>query len=156
AGGQLHEATPVEAVQVTGGRIRSIIVGSSAHAVDCLVIAAGTHSVAIAGLPPEARAPGPPIKGQMLALSMPPHAPLPRHVPWTPSGYLVPRRDGRLIVGATVEERGYDRSLSAGGIFALLEGAWRALPGIEELPIAAMWVGHRPGTPDDAPIIGKT
>ena len=73
---------------------------------------------------------------------------------WTPKVYLVPRRDGRLIVGGTSEERGFDSNLTAGGIFALLEGAWRALPGVEELPIDEMWVGFRPGSRDDAPVLG--
>jgi glycine oxidase len=73
---------------------------------------------------------------------------------WAPHVYLVPRLDGRLIVGATVEEKGFDTTLTAGGLLALLEAAWRVLPAIEELPIAEMWVGHRPGSRDDAPILG--
>jgi glycine oxidase len=66
----------------------------------------------------------------------------------------VPRRDGRLIVGATVEEKSFDTALTAGGLLTLLEAAWRAVPAIEELPIDEMWVGHRPGSRDDAPILG--
>jgi glycine oxidase len=95
-----------------------------------------------------------PIKGQMLALRMNPATPLLNHVVWAPGAYLVPRRDGRLLVGATVEEKGYDASLTAGGILTLLEAAWRAVPAVEELPIEEMWVGHRPGSRDDAPILG--
>jgi glycine oxidase len=57
-------------------------------------------------------------------------------------------------VGATVEERGFDASQTAGAALALLDGAWRALPGVEELPIAAMWTGFRPGSRDDAPVLG--
>jgi len=75
-------------------------------------------------------------------------------VVWTPRVYLVPRADGRLIVGATSEERGFDTNLTAGGIYSLLEGAWRALPSVEELPIDEMWVGFRPGSRDDAPLLG--
>ena len=81
-------------------------------------------------------------------------APLVRHVIWGPGIYLVPRLDGRLIVGATVEEKGFDSTLTAGGLLTLLEAAWRAVPAIEELPIDEMWVGHRPGSRDDAPILG--
>jgi glycine oxidase len=66
----------------------------------------------------------------------------------------VPRRDGRLIVGGTVEEKGFDDTVTAGGVMALLDAAWRAVPAIEELPIAEIWVGHRPGSRDDAPILG--
>jgi glycine oxidase len=69
---------------------------------------------------------------------------------------MVPRNDGRLLVGATVEERGFDESLTAGGIFALLESAWRALPAVEELAIDEFWVGFRPGSRDDLPILGPT
>ena len=73
-----------------------------------------------------------------------------------PKGYLVPRGDGHLIVGGTVEERGFDHDLTAGGVLALLEAAWRALPTIEELPIDELWVGFRPTSRDDAPILGPT
>src|SRR5579871_4106295 len=91
----------------------------------------------------------------MLALRMDPAAPLLRHVVWLPNGgYLVPRLDGRLIVGGTVEERGFDDNLTAGGLLALLDGAWRAVPTIEDLPVAETWVGFRPGSRDDAPMLG--
>jgi glycine oxidase len=92
----------------------------------------------------------------MLALRMDPAAPLINHVICAPGVYLVPRRDGRLLVGATVEERGFDSTLTAGGVLTLLESAWRVVPSIEELPIHEMWVGHRPGSRDDAPILGAT
>ena len=75
---------------------------------------------------------------------------------WAPKGYLVPKADGRLIVGGTVEERGFDPDLTAGGVLALLEAAWRALPTIEELPIDELWAGFRPTSRDDAPILGPT
>jgi glycine oxidase len=92
----------------------------------------------------------------MLALLMDAAAPLLRHVVWLPRGYLVPRLDGRLIVGATVEERGFDDRITAGGLLALIEGAWRAVPAIEELPVAETWVGFRPGSRDDAPMLGPS
>jgi glycine oxidase len=92
----------------------------------------------------------------MLALRMDPAAPLLRHVIWLPRGYLVPRQDGRLIVGGTVEERGFDDALTAGGLLALIEAAWRAVPAIEELPVAETWVGFRPGSRDDAPMLGPS
>jgi glycine oxidase len=59
-----------------------------------------------------------------------------------------------LIVGATVEEKAFDTTLTAGGVLTLLEAAWRTVPAIEELPIDELWVGHRPGSRDDAPILG--
>ena len=90
----------------------------------------------------------------MIALKMDPRAPLISHVVWAPGVYMVPRHDGRLLLGATVEEKGFDSELTAGGVLTLLEAAWRAVPAIEELPIDEMWVGHRPGSRDDAPILG--
>ena len=92
----------------------------------------------------------------MLALRMDPLAPLLRHVLWVPRAYLAPRRDGRLIIGATVEERGFDTAITAGGLLTLIEAAWRAVPTIEELPIAETWVGFRPGSRDDAPMLGPS
>ena len=92
----------------------------------------------------------------MLALGMNAARPLLRHVVWAPKAYLVPRSDGRLIIGATVEERGFETSVTAGGLYALLDGAWRALPAIEELPVLETWAGLRPSSRDDAPVIGPT
>jgi glycine oxidase len=154
AGGHLHEETPVDAIETDHGRIAGLRVGGKRHAADTVVLAAGAWSNEVAGLPhtPPVR----PVKGQMLAVRMDPAAPLIRHVLWAAKAYMAPRADGRLIIGATVEERGFDPHLTAGGVMALLEGAWRALPGIEDLPIEEMWVGFRPGSRDDAPILGPS
>ncbi len=155
SGGRLHEHIYISAVETIGNRVTGLRVGDTVHHADVVVLAAGAWSRDIAGLPRSARPPVRPIKGQMLALRMDKSEPLLRHVVWTPKVYLVPREDGRLIVGATVEERGFDDALTAGGILALLEGCWRALPGVEELPIDELWVGFRPGSRDDAPILGR-
>lgn len=156
AGGRLHENTDVTALDIEAARARGLWLGDTRHAADFVVLAAGAWSPDLAGLPEAARPPVRPVKGQMLALQMDPAAPLIEHVVWVPKTYLVPRNDGRLLVGATVEEKGFDDSLTAGGVFALLEAAWRALPGIEELPIAELWAGFRPTSRDDAPILGPT
>ncbi len=142
-------------ISIAGARAVGVVLadGSKVSA-DMVVLAAGAWSRAIAGLAPELRPPVRPIKGQMLALRMDAAAPLISHVVWAPGVYLVPRRDGRLLVGATVEEKGFDTTLTAGGLLTLLEAAWRAVPAVEELPIDEMWVGHRPGSRDDAPILG--
>ncbi|HYG91617.1 MAG TPA: glycine oxidase ThiO [Azospirillum sp.] len=154
AGGRVHENTKVTRVELRGGRATGVWIGDALHEADVVVLAAGSWSRGIEGLPASARPPVRPIKGQMLSLRMDPANPLLRHVLWTPTGYMVPRLDGRLLVGATSEERGFDTTLTAGGIFSLLEGAWRAIPGVAELPIDEMWVGFRPGSRDDAPILG--
>jgi glycine oxidase len=155
AGGELHENAAVTAVDMVAGRAAGVMVGDRRHAADLVILAAGAWSRDIAGLPASAVPPVRPVKGQMLALAMDPAAPLLRHVVWAPKCYLVPRHDGRLIVGATTEERGFDDRMTAGGVLALLEAAWRAVPAIEELPIVEMWAGFRPGSRDDAPILGE-
>ncbi len=151
----IHEHRAVKEIAVRGGRATGIVLedGTTVPA-EVVVLAAGAWSRRIEGLPPDRRPPVRPVKGQMLALHMDPAAPLLNHVLWAPGAYLVPRRDGRLIVGGTVEEKGFDDTVTAGGVMALLDAAWRAVPAIEELPIAEIWVGHRPGSRDDAPILG--
>ncbi len=152
---EIREHQPVKEILVQGGQARGVVLddGTSIGA-DIVVLAAGAWSRSIGGLPPDRRPPVRPIKGQMLALRMDPAAPLLSHVLWAPGVYLVPRRDGRLIVGATVEEKGFDETITAGGLLTLLEAAWRAVPAVEELPVDEIWVGHRPGSRDDAPILG--
>jgi glycine oxidase len=150
-GGALHEQSPATLDRV-GGRVIGVVVGERSWPADIVILAGGAWSAELPGLPPEATPPVRPIKGQMMALRM--AEPLLRHVLWAPGAYVVPRSDGRLILGATVEEQGFDERLTAGGIYGLLDGAWRAIPAIEELPIDEMWVGFRPGSRDDAPILG--
>jgi glycine oxidase len=155
AGAIIREHQEVKTISSDAGRVDGIVLADGTKmAADVVVLAAGAWSRSIDGLAPELRPPVRPIKGQMLALRMDPAAPLLTHVVWAPGAYLVPRLDGRLLVGATVEEKGYDTSLTAGGILTLLEAAWRVVPAVEELPIDEMWVGHRPGSRDDAPILG--
>jgi glycine oxidase len=155
AGATIHEHRPVKDIFVQGGRARGVVLeDGTIAAADIVVLAAGAWSRGIGGLPPDRRPPVRPVKGQTLALKMD-AAPLLSHVLWAPGAYLVPRHDGRLIIGATVEEHGFDETITAGGMLTLLEAAWRAIPAVEELPIEEIWVGHRPGSRDDAPILGR-
>ncbi|MFZ3238762.1 MAG: glycine oxidase ThiO [Stellaceae bacterium] len=156
AGATIHEHCPVRELEIGGGQVRGVVTAQGRDPADVVVLAAGAWSREIAGIPAPYLPPVRPIKGQMLALRMDPAAPLLRHVVWLPRGYLVPRRDGRLVVGGTVEERGFDDTVTAGGLLALIEGAWRAVPAIEELPVAETWVGFRPGSRDDAPMLGPS
>ncbi len=156
AGGRLHEGRAVTALDLSAGRVTGVRVGDVRIAAETVVLAAGAWSPELPGLPDAVRPPVRPVKGQMLALAMDPSAPLLRHVVWTQRAYLVPRLDGRLIVGATTEERGFDARLTAGGMLALLDGAWRTVPGVEELEIVESWAGFRPGSRDDAPVLGPS
>jgi len=85
---------------------------------------------------------------------MPADAPLLHHVVWCMDAYLVPRSNGELLIGATVEEMGFDATPTAGGVFHLLRGAWELLPAIYDLPLVEIAVGFRPTSRDDAPILG--
>jgi glycine oxidase len=156
AGVKIHEHRPIKEISIQGVRADGVVLEDGTRvAADHVVLAAGAWSRGIAGLPPDRRPPVRPVKGQMLALRMDTAVPLLNHVLWAPGAYLVPRRDGRLIVGATVEEKGFDDTITAGGLLTLLEAAWRAIPAIEELPVDEIWTGHRPGSRDDAPILGR-
>ena len=97
-----------------------------------------------------------PLKGQALALRTTRQTGSPRHVIWTEQIHLAPKSDGRLIVGSTMEDAGFNSAITAGGMLALLEGVHRALPSSEEMEIEAIWSGFRPTTDDDAPILGAT
>ena len=157
AGVVLNEHCPVHEVDIASARACGVVTDRGYDRADVVVLAAGAWSRGIGGIPRSHLPPVRPIKGQMLALRMDLGTPLLRHVMWLPrGGYLVPRRDGRLVVGGTVEERGFDDSMTAGGLLTLIEGAWRAVPTIEELPVVETWVGFRPGSRDDAPMLGSS
>jgi glycine oxidase len=150
AGARLHADTP--ASLDPAGPAPRVATASGARAYDAVLVAAGAWSGALPGLPRPL--PVRPVAGEMVALRTPPGAPPLRHVVLTPDVYLVPRRDGRLLVGATVAERGFDAPVTAGGVRALLDGARRALPAADALPVAELWSGLRPGSPDGAPLLG--
>ncbi|MEU5008960.1 glycine oxidase ThiO [Streptomyces sp. NPDC021749] len=128
------------------------------------VLAAGSHSGRLAGVPEEVRPPVRPVKGQVLRLrlpDMPAGSPafLSRTVRAVVRGnplYLVPRENGELVVGATSEELGWDTTVTAGGVYELLRDAHELVPGITELPLVESCAGLRPGSPDNAPLLGPT
>ncbi len=117
------------------------------------VLAAGAWSGA-GWLPERARPPIRPVKGQILTLRGPASTPVCERIVVTERVYLVPRGDGRLIVGATSEERGFETTVTAGGVHELLREAYRVLPEVAELELIEASAGLRPATPDNAPLIG--
>lgn len=115
---------------------------------DVVVVAAGWRSgELVPGLPVR------PVKGQILRLRATSRAVLPTHVLRGLDVYLVPRGD-EVVVGATVEEAGADTTVRAGAVHQLLRDAWELVPGVAEAGLVECGVGLRPGTPDNAPIIG--
>ncbi|MGA5700251.1 glycine oxidase ThiO [Peterkaempfera bronchialis] len=128
---------------------------------DQVVLAAGSRSHLLPGLPDGVLPPVRPVKGQVVRLRVPPvYAPfLSRNVRAVVRGchiYLVPREDGELVIGATTEELGYDTTVTAGGVYELLRDAHELIPGITELPLVETGAGLRPGSPDNAPLLGPT
>ncbi len=122
---------------------------------DAVVLCNGAWSGAAEWLPEEARPPVRPVKGEVLELrTRPGHAPPARGIVASERVYLVPRRDGRLVVGATQEELGFDTTVTAGGVLELLREAYRVLPEVAEMELAGAVAGLRPGTPDNLPRIG--
>ncbi|MFF0788438.1 glycine oxidase ThiO [Streptomyces spiralis] len=126
-----------------------------------VVLAAGSRSGQLAGVPDEVLPPVRPVKGQVLRLTVPKrYAPfLSRTVRAMVRGshvYLVPRVSGELVVGATSEELGWDTTVTAGGVYELLRDAHELVPGITELPLTETRAGLRPGSPDNAPLLGPT
>ncbi|MEV5352899.1 glycine oxidase ThiO [Streptomyces sp. NPDC052693] len=126
-----------------------------------VVLAGGSLSGRLAGVPRDVLPPVRPVKGQVLRLAMPGrHGPfLSRTVRAVVRGgqvYLVPRENGELVVGATSEELGWDTTVTAGGVYELLRDAHELVPGITELPLTETRAGLRPGSPDNAPLLGPT
>jgi glycine oxidase len=156
AGGELREGTAVSAVTLESDRVTGVELESGELVqADHVVVAAGWRSGALPGLPEEARVPVRPVKGQILRLRGDSHSTIAERVIGTPEVYVVPRGDGRVVVGATVEERGADTAVTAGGVFELLRSAYEVLPGIAELELLETAAGLRPAAPDNMPIVGR-
>src|SRR5512144_1622454 len=158
AGVTMSRAAAAEIV-VAADRVAGVRLADGTEiAADVVVLAAGCRSAAIAGLPEHVVPPVRPVKGQILRLHGDPRHPfLGRTVRGLVAGspvYVVPRADGEIVLGATMEEQGYDERVTAGGVYELLRDAHLVLPGISELPLVETAAGLRPGTPDNAPLIG--
>ena len=164
AGVRLREHAPVARIEsdAAGERVTGVTLGAGGEsaagdrgerlAAEHVVIASGAWSGQIEGI--AERVPVRPVRGQLLRLRDPGGPGLLSGVVRFEGGYLVPRGDGRYVLGATVEERGFDLQPDAGGIYELLREAHEVVPGVSELKIEELCVGLRPGTPDNAPAIG--
>ncbi|MFD0440444.1 glycine oxidase ThiO [Streptomyces chartreusis] len=161
AGVVFHRAW-AERVDVVRDRATGVTTtDGTALTADQVVLAAGSLSGRLAGVPDAVLPPVRPVKGQVLRLTVPQrYAPfLSRTVRAVVRGsqvYLVPRENGELVVGATSEELGWDTTVTAGGVYELLRDAHELVPGITELPLTETRAGLRPGSPDNAPLLGPT
>lgn len=139
-----------EADRVTGVRLDD----GGELATGTVVLAAGCWSGQLEGVDPGALPPVRPVKGQLLHLRGPAAMRLSSRNVRGLDVYVVTRPDGRVVVGATVEERGFDRTPTAGAVHDLLRDARDLLPGVAELDFVEVAVGLRPGSPDNAPLLG--
>ncbi len=148
AGGTLREHAQVAGIERSNGAWALRLAGGETASARRVVVAAGAWSASI--LPPGVPLPVRPVRGTVIRLGAPLES---RAVVRTPRAYIVPRADSTLL-GATVEERGWAREALAGGVFELLKEGRRAVPSVDELPIAELAVGFRPGIRDGVPAIG--
>jgi glycine oxidase len=156
SGGQLRAHAAVAEVTAAQGHVTGVQLAGTGEriAAEHVVIAAGVWSEQLDGVPEDARVPIHPVKGQILRLHDPSGPGLLARVVRFTSGYLVPRGDGRYVLGATMEERGFDTTVTAGAVFELLRDAFELLPSVTELVIDELSAGLRPATPDNAPALG--
>jgi glycine oxidase len=147
AGVQVLQGRQVTRIVKDGGRVAGVEAGSTIYRAPAVIIAAGSWSGTIEGLSLPVR----PAKGQALSLDAPFVL---SHIIDSEAGYVVPRRDGRLLVGATVEDAGYDKRVTVSAIQSLLAGVSRAVPALKDSAIREMWAGLRPCAADSLPVLG--
>jgi glycine/D-amino acid oxidase-like deaminating enzyme len=141
----------VVSVNLSDGRVSGVATAKTSFPAPLVVNCAGAWSSQVGPYPVPTR----PRKGQMLCVTMPSRNFL-RHVVRSPEVYLIPRSDGRMLIGATVEDVGYDKRVDPATIQRLRQSALNLMPGLREARMLEDWAGLRPGTPDDLPILGAT
>ncbi len=145
----ISSGSAVKEILLSGGQVTGVVTDKASYHAPLVVNCAG----AWAGKIPPYMFPTRPVKGQMLAVVGGPKL---RHVIRSPNVYLVPRSDGRIVIGATVEDVGFDKRTDPDTIQRLHRAAIALVPELSEARILEDWAGLRPGTPDDAPILGAT
>jgi glycine oxidase len=154
-GVEVRAGVEVAEALLDGDRIEGVRTGSGEELrAGTVILATGAWSGVVTWLPDRARPPVRPVKGQILELRAPGGDPPCERIVASERVYLVPRPDGRLVAGATTEERGFDTAVTAGGVHELLREAYRLLPDVAEMELVESMAGLRPGTPDNLPLIG--
>jgi glycine oxidase len=153
AGVKLITGTSVRSVHIEREQVKGIETSRGFVGTEMVVLAGGawtsfisSSDQAFPNIPIE------PVRGQMLSFECNPR--IAWHVIYSPRGYIVPRRDGRLLAGSTTEHAGFDKSVTAGAVHSVLIHALEISPTISTLPLVASWAGLRPRSPDDLPVLG--
>jgi glycine oxidase len=150
---RLVTGVTVESLSIEQGRVTGVQTSTGFISTRNLVLAAGAWTSQLhhaqRGLP-QVRIE--PVRGQMICLEANPQ--VAQHVIYSPRGYLVPRLDGRLLAGATTEQVGFDKRITAAGVHALLTSALEIAPQVLNLPVTDIWAGLRPCAPDKLPLLG--
>jgi glycine oxidase len=154
-GVSIHEHEPVVSFEYSGSTISEVITDDNSYETDFVLICAGAYSGKLDGLKEEDRLPVRPVKGEALSvrLSDPPEV---EHVIRTPEIYCVPKSDGRLVIGGTMREEGFDETVTAGAVLDLLHDAYEVLPFIYEQELLETWAGLRPASRDSLPVLGPS
>ncbi len=151
-GAEMRPGAGVRAVQVEGSRATGVIADGGKISAGQVIVAAGCYSGGISPL--ERYAPTIPVRGQMVALRAE-NVRLSRTLR-SPRGYLVPRNDGRIIAGSTLENAGFDKHVTPAGLQQILNAALELVPALASAAILETWSGLRPDTPDHLPVLGPT
>jgi glycine oxidase len=146
-------------LSVVDGRATGVVTDAGTVSADTVVLAAGPWSGSIDGVPEADRPPVRPVKGEILRLRAHGTIPVPhrtiRGLVNGQSVYLVTRADGEVVIGATMQDRGFDTTVRAGAVHDLLRDARTLVPGVDELDLVETLAALRPGSPDNAPMIGR-
>ena len=150
----IHTGTSVESLRVERNRVTGVQTSRGFISCATVVAAAGAWwgFIRFATAPDKPEFAIEPVRGQMISFDARPQ--LTRHVIYSPRGYIVPRRDGRLLAGSTSEYAGFAKQVTAGGINSILTNAQEISPSISALPIVDTWAGLRPRAPDSLPVLG--
>lgn len=151
-GVEFRSGTLVRSVLRESGRVRGVELADGALRADAVVIAAGSWSSLVGGLPTDLRRVKP-VRGQIVQVETRP--PVVRNIVFGDRGYVVARTDGRTLLGSTMEEVGHVKEVTAGGVHQVLGHALSLLPSLASAPITGTWSGFRPATPEDRPMIGR-
>jgi glycine oxidase len=151
-GVEILSDSPVTSVRLDGNHCAGVVAAGTTISAKCVIVAAGCISGSIDWI--GRYSPTRPVRGQILALR-PKGAPIARTVR-SAKGYLVPRPDGRVIAGSTLEDAGFEKHITPEGVQKILAGVLELVPGLANAQLIDSWAGLRPGTPDNLPILGPT